>query len=111
MRAKSKDLRYLVGSLPAFALLIAAAIPSHAQNNQASPPAGRLLASNCFQCHSVTGRSSGFEDLRGKSSNEIYNDLIDFKSGKEGPGLMEKHALGYTDAQLRLIADYISTLR
>ena len=30
-------------------------------------PAGRLLASNCFQCHGTVG-TGGFEQIRGKSA-------------------------------------------
>ncbi|MFD2451435.1 c-type cytochrome [Ideonella paludis] len=34
-------------------------------------PAGRLLASNCFQCHGTNGAGPGFDRLAGKSANEI----------------------------------------
>lgn len=97
----------LVGSASLFAL----SAPSIAQSTAVVPPPGRLLASNCFQCHSISGTSSGFDNIKGKSSNELYNDMIDFKSGKEGNGLMGRHAMGYTDAQMRLIPDYLATLR
>lgn len=91
--------------------LLALSAPSNAQSTAANPPPGRLLASNCFQCHSISGTTSGFDNIKGKSSNEIYKEMIDFKSGKEGNGLMSRHAMGYTDAQIRLIADYLATLR
>ncbi|WP_425485618.1 c-type cytochrome, partial [Hydrogenophaga aromaticivorans] len=39
-----------------------------------SPP-GRLLASNCFQCHGTNGRGPGFERLAGESADEIYDEL------------------------------------
>ena len=93
------------------ASLLALSAPSIAQSTAAVPPPGRLLASNCFQCHSISGTTSGFDSIKGKSSNELYNDMIDFKSGKEGNGLMARHAMGYTDAQIRLITDYLATLR
>lgn len=69
---------------------------------------GRLLASNCFQCHGTNGKGPGFDSLAGKSSNEIFGDLKEFQSGKEGNGIMAKHAMGYTDAQLRLIANWFA---
>lgn len=75
-------------------------------------PAGRLLASNCFQCHGTNGKGPGFDRLAGKSADELYEELQEFKLGREDDGgLMSKHALGYTDAQLRAIAQYLSTLR
>ena len=78
-----------------------------------APPSepGRLLASNCFQCHGTNGRGPGFDRLAGKSANEIYQELLGYRAGKEGDGIMTRHALGYSDAQLRLIASYLSTQR
>lgn len=78
---------------------------------QTAPPAGRLLASNCFQCHGTNGKGPGFDTLAGKSTSEIYNDLKEFQSGKEGNGIMAKHAMGYTDAQLLSLSSWLSTQR
>ena len=74
-------------------------------------PAGRLLASNCFQCHGTNGNGPGFDKLAGQSASSIYGDLKAFQSGKEGNGIMAKHALGYTDAQLQALAQWLSTQR
>lgn len=82
-----------------------------AQTVTTEPPAGRLLASNCFQCHGYNGKSSiGFERLNGESASEIYGELKEMQS-KSSPEMMEMHARGYTDAQLRLIATYFSKQR
>lgn len=78
---------------------------------QTTPPNGRLLASNCFQCHGTNGQGPGFDKLAGKSANSIYSDLKEFQSGKEGDGIMAKHALGYTDAQLQALSQWLSTQR
>lgn len=89
------------------AAVAVALLPASAQ----TVPAGRLLASNCFQCHGTNGKGPGFDTLAGKSSSEIYKELLEFRAGKEGPGIMAKHAMGYSDTQLRLIADYLSAQR
>lgn len=69
---------------------------------------GRLLASNCFQCHGTNG-SGGFDRIQG--STEVLSELRKFASGEEDPtGIMAAHAVGYTDEQLQLIADYLSKL-
>ena len=82
-----------------------------AQTVTTAPPAGRLLASNCFQCHGYNGKSSiGFERLAGESSNEIYKELREMRT-KSRPDIMDMHSRGYTDAQIRLIADYLSKQR
>lgn len=67
---------------------------------------GRLLASNCFQCHGTNG-SGGFDDIMGK--NDIYQELQEFLNGQEdADGIMAAHIKGYTDEQLRAIADYLA---
>ena len=76
-----------------------------------TPPSGRLLASNCFQCHGTNGRGPGFDKLAGKSANEIYKELQEFRSGKEGDGIMSRHAMGFTDAQLRSLSAWFATQR
>ena len=87
--------------------LACAAMASQAQTS----PSGRLLASNCFQCHGTDGKGPGFEKLAGKSSEDIYHELAEMRAGKEGDGLMSRHAKGYTDAQLRAIAQYLASRR
>ncbi|MFZ2124563.1 MAG: c-type cytochrome [Rhodoferax sp.] len=74
-------------------------------------PAGRLLASNCFQCHGTNGKGPGFDAINGKSVGEIYTKLKEFQAGKEGNGIMAKHALGYTDAELQALDKWLSTQR
>ena len=79
----------------------------HAQ----APPAGRLLASNCFQCHGTGGTGPGFDKIAGKSPDEIYKKLREFAAGKEGKGIMARHAMGYTDPQMRALSSWLSTQR
>jgi cytochrome subunit of sulfide dehydrogenase len=74
-----------------------------------TPPAGRLLASNCFQCHGTNGKGPGFDIIAGKSASELYNELKDFQTSTEDKGIMGSHAKGYTDEQLKQIAQWLST--
>ena len=69
---------------------------------QAANPEGRLLASNCFQCHGTNG-NGGFEEIRGKDAKE----LIEFQDKPASRDIMAAHAQGYTTAQLRQIAAYL----
>jgi sulfide dehydrogenase cytochrome subunit len=72
---------------------------------------GRLLASNCFQCHGTNG-SGGFEKLLGETEAEIFDELVEYASGQEdADGIMAAHTRGYTEAQLRAIAKYLANLR
>lgn len=74
-----------------------------------SPPPGRLLASNCFQCHGTEGRG-GFESLAGKSASKIVAELKEMRQ-KSVPNIMDAHARGYDDRQLQLIGEYFASLR
>ena len=86
-------------------LAVSTAQVAHAQVAQP----GRLLASNCFQCHGTNAKGPGFDSLAGTSSNEIYKELKEFQSGKEGNGIMAKHAMAYTDEQLKLMSAWFAT--
>lgn len=66
---------------------------------------GRLLASNCFQCHGTNG-SGGFDRLLGKG--DLLAELREYVSTPEGSDIMAAHAQGYTDAQLQAIASYLA---
>ena len=93
------------------ALLGASLLASAAWAQTATPPAGRLLASNCFQCHGTNGAGPGFDTIAGKSVDEIYNNLREMKSEAPGNDIMKAHARGYTDEQLRQISAYLSQQR
>lgn len=74
----------------------------------AAPPAGRLLAAQCAQCHGTNGNGPGFDELAGKSANELYNELREMKRATKIEGIMDRQTRGYTDAQLRKIAEYLA---
>jgi len=91
--------------------LLGAALATGAAAQTTTPPAGRLLASNCFQCHGTNGKGPGFDTLAGKSASKLQGEMAEFRNGQEGNGIMARHAQGYTDAQLRALSQYLSTLR
>ena len=100
MKAQSKHL----GRLAALALLLATAAAHGA------PPAGRLLASQCAQCHGTNGQAvAGMEKLAGESESEIYGELIKMKANIKPDEIMHRQAAGYSDAQIRLMARYFAT--
>lgn len=76
--------------------------PAATPTASAAAPAGRLLASNCAQCHGTNG-AAGFEDIRGESAGE----LLEFQAKPAGSNIMAAHAQGYTPEQLNKIAAYL----
>ncbi|MDO9220800.1 MAG: hypothetical protein Q7T90_07200 [Thiobacillus sp.] len=67
---------------------------------------GRLLASNCFQCHGTNGHGMG--ELAGKSVSDLAGDVNEMALKSPGADMMFAHARGYSAAQVNLIADYFS---
>jgi len=96
------DISILTRAVLAGAALLVAAVPASAEP-------GRLLASQCAQCHGTNGAGPGFAELAGKSSYDLFHGLLEMKY-RPIEGIMDRQARGYTDEQLRLIADYLSTL-
>lgn len=71
---------------------------------------GRLLASNCFQCHGTNGVNGAFGNLAGVGKTDLLNKLNDMRRKAAGSNIMIPHARGYTDVDLNWIADYFSRL-
>jgi cytochrome c553 len=87
-----------------FALLVAAA-PTMA----ADPNLGRDLAATCANCHGTDGKARGaMVPLAGKPADEIVSKLHEFKDDKRQATIMHQIAKGFTDEQLKLVADYFA---
>lgn len=77
----------------------------HAQD----PNLGRNLAATCANCHGTNGHAVGeAKTLAGQPAAEIVQKLMDFRSGDQPATLMHQVAPGYTDAQIKLIADFFA---
>jgi sulfide dehydrogenase cytochrome subunit len=63
---------------------------------------GRLLASNCFQCHGTLG-TGGFDSIRGGEASEV----LEYMTKTANRDIMAAHAQGYTRAQLQSIIAYL----
>jgi sulfide dehydrogenase cytochrome subunit len=77
----------------------------------AASTSGRLLASQCAQCHGTDGHAVGDIDrLAGESVAEMLDELLEMKYSPRQDKLMHRQARGYSDNQLRLIAEYYAAL-
>lgn len=73
---------------------------------------GKILASTCFACHGTDGRSSGsIPSIYGFPAETLYHNMKAFQEGTRPATVMGRHAKGYTDEEIRLIADYLSNIR
>lgn len=97
------------GSRAAAALAVAGLILAPSAFAQ-SIDKGRLLASNCFQCHGTNGINGGFGTLAGVPQKDMLAKLNDMRTKPARSSIMNPHAHGYTSTDLYWITYYFSTL-
>lgn len=103
-------MKHLTTPLIAFTLLAAGSAPAWAAEHSdpaAEPPSGRLLATQCFQCHGTNGKSqSEIDSIDDESAEDLLEELLEMKASRKVT-VMNQQAKAYSDAELRLIADYL----
>lgn len=73
---------------------------------------GAMLANSCAGCHGTDGKSPGsIPSIAGKSRDFIESALMGFRDGTRPGTVMARHATGYTDEEIRLIADFFASRR
>lgn len=73
---------------------------------------GAMLSNSCAACHGTDGRSPGaIPSIDGKSAEFLERTLIEFREGRRPATVMGRHASGYTDEEIRLIAEYFASQR
>ena len=72
---------------------------------------GAMLSNSCSACHGTDGKSPGsIPSIYGKSASFISQALKEFRDGSRPSTVMGRHATGYTDKEIQLIADHFSSL-
>jgi len=70
---------------------------------------GALLSGSCEGCHGTGGRSPGaIPAIAGKSADYLREALESFRSGERPSTVMGRHVAGYSDDEIRQIAEYFS---
>lgn len=73
------------------------------------PNLARNLAATCANCHGTNGHAiAGADSLAGEPADKIYQTVMEFRSGDKPATIMHQISKGYTEEQLRLIADYFA---
>ena len=92
-------------------VVLGAALASAAFSVSAQDDAvARSLAATCANCHGTDGRSVTKEvpALAGQPKEFLISQMKAFQEGKRPATVMQQIAKGYTDAQLELLAGYLS---
>jgi len=83
--------------------------PAPAKVPTADPNLARNLAATCANCHGTHGQARGeMKSIAGYSADKIIAMLADYKSGNQPATIMHQISKGYTDEQIRLIANYLA---
>ncbi|OGT20381.1 MAG: hypothetical protein A2V90_08100 [Gammaproteobacteria bacterium RBG_16_57_12] len=91
--------------LPITFLLLSSFLPaSHADERRAA-----LLAGPCVVCHGGSNADTQIPPLQGKSASDIEKAMQDFRAGRRPSTIMARHARGYTEEEIRLIAGYLAS--
>ena len=70
---------------------------------------GMMLSNSCAACHGTQGKSPGaIPSINGKSAEFIFESLMAYKSDSRPSTVMGRHAKGYTEEELRLIAEFFA---
>jgi len=98
---------YSISTAFALTLLI-----SSSAIHAASISQGAMLSNSCSACHGTDGKSPGaIPSINGKSARFINQALTEFRSGNRTSTIMGRHAKGYSDQEIKLIADYFAGLK
>lgn len=85
---------------------LSAATTIHTAAAQSVDRQARTWAATCAACHaSGSAAAGGIPSLAGKDADQILRALLEFKNGQRPAAtVMHQHAKGYSDEELRRIA-------
>ena len=70
---------------------------------------GAMLSASCEGCHGTNGRSPGaIPTIAGKSVEYLREALENFRTGDTNSTVMGRHVKGYSEEEIRLIAEFFS---
>jgi sulfide dehydrogenase cytochrome subunit len=86
-------------------------IPVSAQDGKDSDMRdGRLLAAACAACHGTDGQSQEvMPKLAGMQRDYLVEQMQAFRSGTRKATVMHQLSRGYSEQQIRLLADYFAS--
>ena len=69
----------------------------------------RNMAASCAACHGTNGHSAGGAPiLAGLEKTYFITQMQNMKSGTRPTTVMNKHAKGYSDEEISMLADFFS---
>lgn len=73
---------------------------------------GEVIATTCYTCHGTYGVSPGsIPSINDISADRMVGILQAYRSGQRVATVMGRHASGYTDEEIREVAQYFGNLQ
>lgn len=77
-----------------------------------TPDAGRLLASQCAQCHGTSGISlNGIDSLAFEGGGEVIEEMLEMQGSSYTNDIMHQQARGYTTNEINQMATWFDAQR
>ena len=68
-----------------------------------------LLAAQCNACHGYNGKGAKPNpSINGEDAADFLDLMQAFASGDEPTSIMDRHSQGYTDDELKMLAEYFA---
>ena len=101
-------MRFVVATCIAITLVFSVAVRADVEKGKST-----YAARGCIGCHGAGGVSTITTNpsLKGRSSDFVRKNLIDFRSGARKNPVMNAMAAGLKDADIEHLADYINSLQ
>lgn len=98
--------KHTIPSVAALAALLA--LPAA----QAEPiTKGEVMANSCLTCHGGKGQGPGqMPAIKDFTEEGLVNKLTSFRDEDTDATVMDRHAAGYTDEEIRAVAKHIADL-
>lgn len=82
------------------------------QSTQAATPSGQMLGNTCTGCHGNKGISKGAApSINNYSAEQMVQAMQDYKSGKRPGTVMDRIAKGYSDEEIKAMADFLASMK
>lgn len=73
---------------------------------------GEMVGVTCAGCHGTDGVSAGAApSLKGVDAAYLTSAMMDFKTDKRPASIMNRIAKGYTDDQIKAVANYFGSMK
>ena len=95
------------------ALALTASASAHAAEGSLPAPSGEMMGNTCAGCHGTHGRLQGeaFRPLAGMNQATFIRAMEEFRSGARPATLMGHVAKGYTDDEIKAMAEFFAKVK